>query len=444
MTLFKHHADNKLKRYAPLAARMRPSSFDEFLGQEHVIGPGRVLRNSINADQIPSMVLWGPAGSGKTTLALLIASVTGCHFEKLSAVESGVTDLRRIAHEAQERLGMHNLRTILFVDEIHRFNKSQQDVILPHVENGTLIMIGATTENPSFEVISPLLSRARVFKLTPLSDTEIRKLILRAIDDSDRGLGKLAPQLDDEAMNTLITLSNGDARNALNALELATQAIEPNEDGVRRLTQITIEDAMQQRFHNWDKSGDQHYDTISAFIKSIRGSDPDAAIYWLARMIKAGEDPMFIARRLVILAAEDIGMADPQALSIATATQQGVHFVGMPEGAIVLAEATIYLATSIKSNSSYKALKEATLDVENTRNESVPLHLRNAVTDLMKDMGYGEGYKYSHNYEGNFAKMDNLPSNLRGKRYYTPSDQGYEADVGKNLLRWWGERKKNR
>ena len=440
MTLFEHEAKRQLEREAPLAARMRPRSFDEFVGQEHIVGPDRVLRKSIEADRIPSMVLWGPPGSGKTTLAYLIATLTQSHFSPVSAVGSGVGDLRRIATEAQERLGMHNRRTILFIDEIHRFNKAQQDVILPHVENGTLVLIGATTENPSFEVISPLLSRSRVFTLKALTDEQVEKIVLRSVEDPHRGLGGRKLQLDNEALKALVTLSNGDARTALNALELATDATAPDESGLRRITTAAIEDAMQQRSQLYDRAGDQHYDTISAFIKSMRGSDPDAAVYWLARMIEAGEDPMFIARRLVILAAEDVGMADPQALSVAVAAQQAVHFVGMPEGRIPLAEATVYLATAPKSNSAYSAIEEALKDVRRTRNEPVPLHLRNPVTGLMRESGYGKGYKYSHSYEGHFSPMQNLPKSLKGRRYYVPGDQGYEVEASERLRRWWGER----
>ena len=442
MSLFEHSAEQHLRRDAPLAARMRPRSFDEFIGQEHVVGPGRVLRKSIEADQIPSIVLWGPPGSGKTTLANLIATLTKSHFSPVSAVGSGVADLRKIAAEAQDRLGMHGQRTILFIDEIHRFNKAQQDVVLPHVENGTVVLIGATTENPSFEVISPLLSRARVFTLKALSDEQVEEIVRKAMSDLERGLGALSPELDDDAMEGLVTLSNGDARNALNALELAALATEPDDDGARRITPATIEDAMQQRAQLYDKAGDQHYDIISAFIKSMRGSDPDAAIYWLARMVEAGEDPMFIARRLVILAAEDVGMADPQALSVAVAAQQAVHFVGMPEGRIPLAEATVYLATAPKSNSAYAALNKASEDVQKTRNDPVPMHLRNAVTGLMREEGYGKGYKYSHDYEGSFAPMENLPEGLKGRRYYQPGDQGYEEQVAERLRRWWGREKK--
>ncbi len=439
MTLFDHQADSKLSREAPLAARMRPRSFDEFVGQDHIVDPGRVLRKSIEADQIPSIVLWGPPGSGKTTLAYLIATLTKSHFSPVSAVGSGVAELRKIAAEAQERLGMHGRQTILFIDEIHRFNKAQQDVVLPHVESGTLILIGATTENPSFEVISPLLSRARVFTLNALTDVQVEAIVTHALEDEERGLGAKKPRLNPDALASLVTLSNGDARIALNAIELAIAATEPDDQGVRLITPETIEDAMQQRSLLYDQAGDQHYDTISAFIKSMRGSDPDAAIYWLARMIEAGEDPLFIARRLVILAAEDVGMADPQALGVAVAAQQAVHFVGMPEGRIPLAEATVYLATAPKSNSAYKAIGDALEDVKRTRNEPVPKHLRNAVTELMREMDYGKGYKYSHDYEGHFTPMQNLPDSLKGRRYYKPSDQGHEPEAAERLRQWWGE-----
>ena len=439
MTLFEHSADSQMLREAPLAARMRPRNFDEYAGQEHLVGPGRALRKSIEADQIPSMVLWGPPGSGKTTLANLIATMTRSYFSPVSAVASGVADLRHIVKEARNRLGMQGQRTILFIDELHRFNKAQQDVILPHVESGTVVLIGATTENPSFEVNSPLLSRSRVFTLQPLSNEQITGIVHTALQDNERGLGRLSPQMDDETMAGLVEISNGDARTVLNALEMAVLATDPDEGGTRAITAQTIEDATQ-RSHLYDKAGDQHYDTISAFIKSMRGSDPDAAIYYLARMIEAGEDPMFIARRLVILAVEDIGMADPRALTVAVSAQQAVHLIGMPEGRIVLAEATVYLATAPKSNSSYMAINKAIEDVQRTRNDPVPKHLRNAVTGLMKDEGYGEGYKYPHDHEGGFSPMQNLPDSLKGRRYYDPTDHGYEAQIAERLKRWWGER----
>lgn len=436
LDIFKQRGEQRRQEHAPLAARMRPRTLDEFLGQEHLVGPGKVLRRAIQADQVPSLVLWGPPGSGKTTLANLIAGLTSSHFEPVSAVTSGVADLRRIIAQAKERLSLHNQRTILFIDEIHRFNKSQQDVALPHVEDGTITLIGATTENPSFEVISPLLSRSRVFTLHQLDDRHIRSLVERALTDSERGLGDLRVELDAEALDFLVNMSNGDARVALNTLELAAQAAVPSENGARRVTLPAVEDALQRRAILYDRAGDQHYDTISAFIKSVRGSDPDAALYWLGRMLEAGEDPLFIARRLIILAAEDIGLADPQALAIAVAAQQAVHLIGLPEGRIPLAEATVYLATCPKSNSAYAALNAAMEDVQKTRNEPVPLHLRNAVTRLMRRMGYGKEYKYAHEYEGHFAAQEHLPPSLKGRRYYTPSGQGAEGEAQERLNKW--------
>ena len=436
MNLFDHRSQQQLQGKAPLAARMRPRSFDEYIGQDHIIGAGSVLRRSIEADRLPSIILWGPPGAGKTTLASLIANLTRSHFEQISGVASGVADLRRVAAEARQRLGMSGQSTILFVDEIHRFNKAQQDVILPYVEDGTLALIGATTENPSFEVVAPLLSRARVFALEALTDEQVKRIAQAAAADAERGLGALQPRLDEQALNALVNLANGDARTALNALELAVSAAAPDADGIRRISLAMVEDAMQRRSLRYDKAGDLHYDTISAFIKSVRASDPDAAVYWLARMLEAGEDPLFIARRLVILASEDIGMADPHGLVVAVAAQQAVHFIGLPEGRIPLAEATVYLATAPKSNKSYMALNEAMRDVQHTRNEPVPLHLRNAVTGLMKDMGYGAGYKYAHDYEGAYTPTQNLPASLTNRRYYRPGNQGYEARVQERMRRW--------
>jgi putative ATPase len=381
------------------------------------------------------MVLWGPPGAGKTTLAGVIASQTRSHFEPVSAVSAGVGDLRRVIGEAQERLALHNQRTILFIDEIHRFNKAQQDVVLPYVEDGTITLIGATTENPSFEVIGPLLSRSRVFTLRPLNESDVQTIIRRAISDEERGLGGRQVAIDDEGIAALAAASGGDARTALNTLELAVTASPPAEDGQRRLGLEQIEEAIQHRAMLYDKSGDNHYDTISAFIKSLRGSDPDAALYWLTRMVEAGEDPLFVVRRMVILAAEDVGLADPMALVIATACQQAVHFVGLPEGYIPMAECALYLATAPKTNTaiaSYGALLE---DVRRTRNDPVPLHLRNAVTSLMKEMGYGKDYKYAHKYEGHHVEQQYLPDRLQGRRYYEPSDQGFERQIGERLAR---------
>ena len=440
MTLFDHSRREYLQTAAPLAERMRPRTLAEFVGQEHVVGPDSVLARSITAGHVPSMVLWGPPGSGKTTLAQLIAGRIDAHFDRLSAVTSGVADLRRIVSESRDRLGMNGVRSILFIDEIHRFSKSQQDVILPHVEDGSVVLIGATTENPSFEVISPLLSRARVYVLKQLTIEQVSGILDSAMTDADRGLARLRPSLEQDARTALISLCNGDARAALNTLELAVHATRPNGDGERAVTLETVEDAIQRRASVYDRSGDQHYDTISAFIKSVRASDPDAAIYWLARMVVSGEDPVFIARRLVILAAEDVGLADPNALSIAVAAQQAVSLIGMPEGRIPLAEATVYLATAPKSNRAYAAIGEAIRDAERTTNEPVPLHLRNAVTGLMRDLGYGRDYEYAHDHEGGFTPTQNLPDNLKGRRYYRPSGQGFEAEVSDRLRSWWGDK----
>ena len=437
-SLFEHGRQQNAMGIAPLAERMRPASFDEFVGQQHILGEGKVLRRSIDADRIPSILLWGPPGSGKTTLARLIATVTRSHFEPISAVSSGVADLRRSIAEARERQALYQRQTILFVDEIHRFNKAQQDVILPYVEDGTITFIGATTENPSFEVNAPLLSRSRVFTLYALEADQVADIINRALTDHRRGLAGVSPSLDPDALTHLVNIANGDARVALNALEMAALAAEPDVQGRRTITIDTISDALQRRTPQYDKAGDSHYDTISAFIKSVRGSSPDGALYWLARMLEAGEDPLFIARRLVILAAEDIGLANPGALPVAVAAQQAVHFIGLPEGRIPLAEATVYLATSPKSNAAYMGLERALEAVRNEPHEPVPLHLRNAVTDLMQGMGYGAGYKYSHDYEGHFDPQEYLPANLVGQSYYQPSDQGSEAAIAERLRRWWG------
>ena len=437
-SLFQRQHRLDAERNAPLAERMRPKSFDEFVGQEQVVGRERVLFRAIAAGRLPSFILWGPPGSGKTTLARLVATATQAAFEPVSAVTSGVADLRRIVGEARDRRGMHRQATILFVDEIHRFNKAQQDVILPHVENGTVTFIGATTENPSFEVIAPLLSRSRVFALQSLAPEEVEAIVNRAAADPERGLGGMGVSVAADAMAHLVNIANGDARVALNALETAAFATGPGQDGARLIDLDTIADALQRRSPMYDKAGDSHYDTISAFIKSVRGSSPDGALYWLARMIESGEDPLFIARRLVILAAEDIGLADPQALAVAVAAQQAAHFIGMPEGRIPLAEATVYLAAAPKSNSAYAALNEAMADVRRLPNDPVPLHLRNAVTGMMQQMGYGRDYKYSHDYEGHFAEQEYLPPSLQGRRYYHPGTEGAERAMGERLRRWWG------
>jgi putative ATPase len=441
MDLFERHFEELRGKEAPLAARMRPTNLEEFVGQEQLVGKGRVLRKAIEAGQLPSIILWGPPGSGKTTLAYVIANTTNSHFSAVSAVTAGVADLRRIIEEAKERRGMHQQKTILFIDEIHRFNKSQQDAILPFVEDGTITLIGATTENPSFEVTSPLLSRCRVFSLNPLTKNQVRTIVLRAIKDKERGLGELNVALDEDALDHLLTMAKGDARIALNALEMAALTTPTDAEGKRHVPLATIEDAIQHPAVRYDKSGDQHYDLISALIKSMRGSDPDAAIYWLARMLEAGEDPLFIARRLVILASEDVGLADPQALPIAVAAQQAAHFVGMPECSLNLAEAVIYLATAPKSNSAYAAYSRAREQIKKGYDEPPPLPLRNPVTPLMKGMGYGKGYKYAHDYPGHFVEQQNLPGSLQGKRFYLPSDQGFEKQINARLKSWREGRK---
>ncbi|HEX74628.1 MAG TPA: replication-associated recombination protein A [Dehalococcoidia bacterium] len=442
MDMFEHQFEEEKEKGVPLAARMRPRAFDNFVGQEHLIGEGRLLRKAIESGQLPSIILWGPPGSGKTTLAYIIANTTDSHFSPISAVSAGVADLRRIIEEAKERRKMYQQKTILFIDEIHRFNKAQQDAVLPFVEDGTITLIGATTENPSFEVISPLLSRCQVLTLNPLTEHEIHFIILRAQKDRLRGLGELNVELSADALSHLVTMSNSDARVALNALERAALTTLPGADGKRYISLATIEDAIQHRALRYDKAGEQHYDIISALHKSMRGSDPDGSLYWLARMLEAGEDPLYIARRLVRFASEDVGLADPQALVIAMAAQQAVHFIGMPEGNLALAEAAVYLATAPKSNSLYQAYSLVQEEIKQGSTEEVPLHLRNPVTPLMKDMGYGKGYKYAHDYPGHFVEQQNLPDSLQGKRYYTPSDQGYEKEVIARLKAWWPEKEK--
>ena len=439
MALFEHRRARRQEAEAPLGARIRPRTLEDFVGQEHIVGSGSVFRRAIEAGRPPSVILWGPPGSGKTTLAHLVAGLGSSHFEAISAVSSGVADLRRVVEQAQERLAVQGQKTILFVDEIHRFNKAQQDVILPHVEDGTFTFIGATTENPSFEVISPLLSRCRVLALRQLTQDEVTSIVQRALEDRERGLGELRIELAPRAVEHLVKAAGGDARVALNGLETAAYGTPPREDGTRYVELDAVEEALQHRALQYDKAGDQHYDTISAFIKSVRGSSPDGALYWLVRMLEAGEDPLFVARRLVVLAAEDIGLADPMALPLAVAAQQAVHFIGMPEGRIPLAEATVYLATAPKSNSAYAALGRAMEDVRKGPWEPVPLHLRNSVTGLMERMGYGKGYQYAHDHEGHFTVQEYLPPSLQGRRYYYPSAEGHENEIGDRLKRWWAQ-----
>jgi putative ATPase len=439
MDLFGSSPSPQRRIVQPLAERMRPKSLDEFVGQEHLLGPGKLLRDMVDAGELHSLILWGPPGSGKTTLAQILAGSAGAACVHFSAVSSGVKDLRKIIQEAEElhRLGK---RTVLFVDEIHHFNKAQQDNFLPHVERGTLILIGATTENPSFEVISPLLSRCQVLVLNALPAENVGAIIDRTLHDVERGLGEWRLEVTAEAREFLIQQSQGDCRVALNGLE--TAALLARKDKSRKTIELVhTQEALQRKPLQYDKAGEEHYNVISAFIKSLRGSDPDAALYWLMRMIEAGEDPLFIARRMVIFAAEDIGNADPQALQVAVAAKDAFHFVGLPEGKIPLAQAVTYLASAPKSNASYKAMLAAGQDVEEKGALPVPLHLRNAPTPLMEKLGYGKEYKYAHNFPDHVVAQEHLPEELKGKKYYAPSESGHEKEI-KERLKSWEDRKK--
>jgi putative ATPase len=436
MELFEEHAREVTPAEAPLAERMRPSTLQEFVGQTPLLGEGKLLRRAIEQDRLTSMILWGPPGTGKTSLARIIAQQTQAHFVALSAVLAGVKEIRAVIEDARAQRHRHSKRTLLFIDEIHRFNKAQQDALLPHVERGDIIFIGATTENPSFEVIAPLLSRARVFTLKALTPAELGNILDRALNDPVRGLGGASVSLDPEARDFLANLANGDARVALNILELAYLTTEPAADGSRPLSLQRIEEAAQQRTLLYDKTGEEHYNLISALHKSMRGSDPDAALYWLGRMLEAGEDPLFIVRRMVRFASEDIGNADPQALLVAVAALQAVHFIGMPEGDLALAQAAVYLATAPKSNALYTAYTNVQQDIQIMPALPVPLHLRNAPTALMKGLGYGRGYKYPHHYPGRHVEDTYLPENLQGRAYYEPVDDGYERVIRERLRQW--------
>ncbi|MFA6553358.1 MAG: replication-associated recombination protein A [Patescibacteria group bacterium] len=418
--LFDARLEGDLRFQAPLADRLRPEKLEDFVGQEDIVGEGKLLRRAIENDEIFSIIFWGPPGSGKTTLARIIANVTKSYFINISAVTSGLDDLRRIVREAVERRKLHGKRTILFVDEIHRWNKAQQDAFLPFVENGTITLIGATTENPSFEVIAALLSRSRVFVMQRHGVPELSKIVKKALLDREQGLGQDKVKIAPKALDLLLEASNGDARTALNALEVAVKVTKRAKDGFKHLDLQTMEDALQHRALQYDKKGEEHYNVISAFIKSMRGSDPDGALYWLNRMVEAGEDPEFIARRMVVFASEDVGMADPNGLKTAVDVFNAVRLIGYPECQINLAHGVVYLAKAPKDNSAYKGLLAAKKDVKQTMNEPVPLHLRNAVTDLMKDFKYGEGYKYSHDYSATEGKQEYLPKKLTGKKYYKP------------------------
>lgn len=438
--MFDAQRESLLQSQAPLAARMRPRTLADFVGQDQIVGEGRLLRRAIAQDHLFSMILWGPPGSGKTTLARIIARTTNAHFEPMSAVSAGVSDLRRVVKEAQDRLGMVQQRTVLFIDEIHRFNKAQQDAVLPYVEDGTVILIGATTENPSFEVNNALLSRARVFVLEALSDEQIGRLVDRALIDEERGMGSFKVLLAADARGYLLNMANGDARTALNAIEAAVRSKPPGLADKRLITVDDIRDALQSRATRYDKQGELHYAAISALHKSVRDSDPDGGLYWLVRMLDGGEDPLYIARRIVRMAVEDIGLADPQALPLTMAAQQAIHFLGQPEGELALAEAVIYLCQAPKSNAVYSAYQAVQRDVAETRNEPVPLHLRNAPTRLMKGLGYGRGYAYAHDLPEGRSDQAHLPPNLEGRTYYEPTNRGFEALVRERLA-WRDERR---
>jgi len=433
--LFDHAMKNRMQKEAPLAARMRPRNFEDYIGQDHIIGEGKILRRAIQADRLFSSIIFtGPPGTGKTTLAQLIALNTKAHFETISAVLAGVAELRRVIGEAEERRRLYQQRTILFIDEVHRWNKAQQDALLPHVESGMLTLIGATTENPYFDVIPALVSRSRVFQLEPLTIDQLGMIIDRALFDKEFGYGNREIELDSDAKDHLLHVSGGDARNLLNALELAVETTMPNREGKIHITIYDAQQSIQKRAILYDKNGDAHYDTISAFIKSVRGSDPDAALYWMVKMLSAGEDPRFILRRLIVLASEDIGLADPQAMVVATAAASAYEFIGLPEGIYPIAEATLYLATAPKSNS-VGAFYSVQKLMEEEGMGQVPIHLMDSNRDS-KGFGHGEGYLYPHSYQGHFIPQQYLPDHLLGKRFYQPSDQGYEINIAKRVEQW--------
>lgn len=429
--LFSGIGAETLKGKAPLAVRMRPLTMDEVMGQGHIIGKGKLLRRAIEADQLGSIIFYGPPGTGKTSLAHVIAQVTKSRFVKLNAVTSGVNDLRQVIKEAEERLGHYQQGTIVFIDEIHRFNKAQQDALLPAVEEGKIVLIGATTENPYFSVISSLLSRSRLFRLEHLSKEDTLILLKRALEDRERGLGNYKVKITEEALSHLAVCARGDARLALNGLELAVLSTVPDDEGIRAIDLAVAEESIQEKAVIYDKTGDQHYDVISAFIKSMRGSDPDAVLHYLARMIHAGEDPRFIARRIMIHAAEDVGLADPQALVVAQAAAQAFEMVGLPEGRLILAQAALYIACAPKSNSVLMGIDGAMNDVKNGNYGPVPVHLRDTSYAGARVLGHGKGYKYPHDYPGHWVKQDYLPSQLAGTRYYEPSHQGLDNGVMK-------------
>ena len=441
MDLFEYQARETAKRHQPLAERMRPEHLDEFVGQKHVVGDDGLIRRAVERDRIFSMILWGPPGCGKTTLARIVAKETQSHFTHFSAVLAGVKEIRAVIDIARDQLKLHRKRTILFVDEIHRFNKAQQDAFLHHVESGLITLIGATTENPSFEVIAPLLSRCRVITLEMLSDAEIGEILDRAINDEKRGLKKSGIRLAPEALAYLVRTADGDARAALNNLEIIASMSPPEKepqggDAAESISFEQASSALQKKALLYDKSGEEHFNLISALHKSLRGSDPDAALYWLARMLEAGEDPLYIVRRMVRFASEDIGNADPQALTVALNAMQSFKFIGSPEGHLALAQAAVYLAAAPKSNRIYRAYSSAVEEIRRTGALPVPLHIRNAPTRLMKDLGYGRNYKYAHDFQDAYVSQNYLPESLKGKRFYEPSERGYEKRIRERLAHW--------
>lgn len=433
MDLFTLNMEEKLKKNAPLADRMRPESIGEFIGQDHIVGEGKILNRSIKADRINSMIFYGPPGTGKTSLAMIISQTTNMLFEKLSAVTSGVKDIRQVVERAEENLKLYSKRTILFIDEIHRFNKSQQDALLPFVERGILILIGATTENPYFEVNKALLSRMMILKLEPLTRGNLKVMIDKALKDKEKGLGEYNIDITDEAIDYLLNIANGDGRVILNSLEIGVLSSPKDENGIIHLDLNEIKSSVQIKAANYDKDGDQHYDTASAFIKSMRGSDPDASLYWLAKMINAGEDPRFIARRIIICASEDVGNADPNALNIAISAFNAVNVIGMPEGRIPLAQAAIYIATAPKSNASYLGIDRALEDIKNMDTGKVPAHLRDTSYSGAQNFGHGKGYKYPHDYKGAYINQQYLPDEFINKKYYEPTANGYEREIKRRM-----------
>jgi len=428
-SLFDMNREQEMKKESPLALRMRPETLSDFVGQEDIVAPGKLLYRAIKADKLTSLIFFGPPGTGKTTLAKIIANTTKSYFEQLNAVTSGVGDIRRVVEEARNRKGMYSQRTILFIDEIHRFNKSQQDAMLPHVEDGTVILIGATTENPYFEVNDALISRSTIFRLNTLSEEAIRKLVERCITDEQKGLGSYNIDITEEAMKHITNIANGDARAALNAVELAALTTERGNDGRIHIDLVTAEECIQKRAVNYEKKGENHYDTISAFIKSMRGSDPDAVLHYLGKMLYAGEDPKFIARRIMICSSEDVGNADPNALVVATSAANAVQMLGMPEARIILSQAALYVACAPKSNSAIVGIDKAMKDIENKRTGAVPLQLRNDAFKGAKEWGYGVEYKYPHNFEGNYVEQQYLPDEIKDAEYYFPSDNGFEKKM---------------